>query len=204
MNSGTTNQGWKPTLTLARLFEQQNQFYDALAIYELLSQTEDSPAIREKIEDLQGRILNDPNMHYDNRIEQLFSPEELAYLKIMNHSAFENLSRMRNQFAEGTPGYEIDIDDEILADKPTVSTFELRRMVDEIDTLAEHKDPEPLSEPETTPSAETEKTSSKVSDLAEEIVKRFGKDADLNSVSVQEFMQVVMKHNLKEKNNKQE
>lgn len=198
MNSGNTNQGWKPTLTLARLFEQQNQFYDALAIYELLSQSDDSPAIREKIENLQSRILSDPNMHYDRRIEQLFSPEELAYLKIMNHSAFENLNRMKNQFMDGASDYTVDLDVELEEDKPTVSTFELRRMVSEIDDLAKPSEPEPVKE------TIIPKSDSTVNDLAEEIVKKFGKDADLSSVSVQEFMQVVMKHNLREKKNKPE
>lgn len=198
MNTGNTNQGWKPTLTLAKLFEQQNQFYDALAIYELLSQSDDSPAIREKIENLQSRILSDPNMRYDQRIEQLFSPEELAYLKIMNHSAFENLNRMKNQFMEGASDYSVDLDVELEEDKPTVSAFELRRMVNEIDDLAKPSEPEPVKET-TIP-----KSDSTVNDLAEEIVKKFGKDADLSSVSVQEFMQVVMKHNLREKKNKPE
>jgi hypothetical protein len=198
MNSGPAGPGWKPTLTLARLYEQQNQFYDALAIYELLSQTDDSPAIREKIEALHGRILSDPNMRYDPRIEQLFSPEELAYLKIMNHSAFENLNRMRSQFAEGASDYEVDLDIELEEDKPTVSSFELRRMVNEIDDLAQPPEPESEKKPD------IPKSESTVKDLAEAIVRKFGKDADLSSVSVQEFMQVVMKHNLREKKNKPE
>jgi hypothetical protein len=198
MNSGTTGPGWKPTLTLARLFEQQNQFYDALAIYELLSQTNDSPSIREKIEALQGRIMSDPNMRYDPRIEQLFSPEELAYLKIMNHSAFENLNRMRSQYSEGASDYEVDLDVELEQDTPTVSSFELRRMVNEIDDLAQPPEPEP--EKQTEPA----KSESTINDLADEIVKRFGKNSDLSSISVQEFMQVVMKHNLREKNKKPE
>jgi hypothetical protein len=73
-------------------------------------------------------------------------------------------------------------------------------MVDEIDDLAEPPAPKAEVEPESQP--ETIKPESTVNDLTEEIVKRFGKDADLSSVSVQEFMQVVMKHNLKEKNDK--
>jgi hypothetical protein len=137
-------------------------------------------------------------MHYDPRIEKLFSPEELAYLKIMNHSAFENLNRMRNQFVEGASDYEVDLDEELAQDKPTVSSFELRRMVTEIDDLAKP----PSSEPEK--QTESEKSDSTINDLAEEIVNRFGKDSDLSSISVQEFMQVVMKHNLREKNKKPE
>ena len=41
----TNNSSWTPTLTLAKLFEEQKQFYEALAIYELIYQTDKSPAI---------------------------------------------------------------------------------------------------------------------------------------------------------------
>lgn len=145
MNSDLNNPTWKPTMTMAKLFEMQNQFYDALVIYEIISQTDESPQVREKIEALQARILNDPNMRYDSRIEQLFSPEELAYLKIMNHSAFENLSRLKDQFLEGASDYEVVLEEDEPTIRPTVSSYEVRRMVEEIDTLAEPQ--EPLSEP---------------------------------------------------------
>lgn len=54
----TNSRSWQPTLTLARLFEEQNQFYNALAAYELISQNNPSPELRERIEDLHLRILN--------------------------------------------------------------------------------------------------------------------------------------------------
>lgn len=193
MKSDAVNQSWKPTLTLAKLFEEQNQFYDALAIYEIISQTDQSPEIQSKIEFLQTKILNDPNMHYDSRIEKLFSAEELVYLKIMNHSAFENLSRMQQQYAQGASDYEIVLEENELSGNTTVSAYELRRMVEEIDTLAESK--EIKAEPET-----QEQT---ISDLADELVSHFGKNCKLSSVSVQEFMQVVTMHKFKDKNDKE-
>lgn len=87
---------WTPTITLAKLFEEQNQFYDALAAYELISQTDSSSQVRERIESLHIRILNDPSNRYDPRIEQLFTPEELAYLKILDHNGFGNMSAARS------------------------------------------------------------------------------------------------------------
>jgi len=186
MKSDTSNPAWKPTLTLAKLFEEQNQFYDALAIYEIISQTDDTPELHQKIENLQKRILNDPNMRYDSRIEQLFSPEELTYLKILNHSAFENLSRMQTQYAQGGSDYEVTLDDEDPRDRPTVSAFELKRMVDEIDALADRGSDNP-------PSEEDEAT---IADLQKELIKRFGKDSKLNDISVQEFMQLLQEYNL--------
>jgi hypothetical protein len=186
MKSDAVSSNWKPTLTLARLFEEQNQFYDALAIYEIISQSNDSPEIRQKVEYLQSRIMNDPNMRYDERIEKLFSQEELSYLKIMNHSAFENLSRMQKQYAQGESDYEVVLDEEDLRDRPTVSSFELRRMVGEIDELADRGSGIQTQE-------EDDAT---IADLQKELIKRFGKDSKLNDISVQEFMQLLQEYNL--------
>lgn len=171
MNSDTTNPTWKPTLTMAKLFEEQNQFYDALAIYEIISQSDDSPQVREKIESLQSRILQDPNLKYDSRIERLFSPEELAYLKILNHSAFENLCRIRTQFLEGASDYEVVLEDDEPMVRPTVSSFEVRRMVEEIDTLAEPQETAPEAaqtvDEEPVPASEQMEPKSELEDWAE-------------------------------------
>lgn len=110
---------WQPTLTLAKLFEEQNQFYDALAAYELISQNDTSPAVRERIEALHLRILSDPGNRYDPRIEKLFSPEELAYLKILHHQGFENMATTMEKLSEGMQGPEQifdEINDAILGD----------------------------------------------------------------------------------------
>jgi hypothetical protein len=103
MKSNPNGRSWNPTITLAKLFEEQNQFFDALAAYELIDQHDSSPQIREKIEALHMRILTDPTAKYDPRIEKLFSPEELAYLKIINHSAFLNLNEVAERISDGFP-----------------------------------------------------------------------------------------------------
>jgi hypothetical protein len=91
----------------SQIIEEQDQFYDALAAYELMCINESSPALREKIEELHLRILNDPNGSYDPRLEQLFSPEELAYLKILHHQGFANLAKAREKLIDGMQGSEL-------------------------------------------------------------------------------------------------
>ena len=108
----TSGRHWTPTLTLARLFEEQNQFFDALAAYELISQTDSSAAVRESIEALHIRILNDPSVRYDPRIEKLFTPEELAYLKILDHNGFQNMANAARKLGEGALEEDIFIDDD--------------------------------------------------------------------------------------------
>ncbi|HQM03244.1 MAG TPA: hypothetical protein PLJ90_00915 [Candidatus Cloacimonas sp.] len=135
----TNSRSWQPTLTLARLFEEQNQFYDALAAYELISQNDPSPELRERIEDLHLRILNDPNRNYDPRLEQLFSPEELAYLKILDHQGFSNMAKAREKLREEMQGSEL-IFSEVMPEEVLVDESELdalREILEEIEQQAQ-------------------------------------------------------------------
>ena len=135
----TNSRSWQPTLTLARLFEEQNQFYDALAAYELISQNDPSPELRERIEDLHLRILNDPNKNYDPRLEQLFSPEELAYLKILDHQGFSNMAKAREKLREEMQGSEL-IFSEVMPEEVLVDESELdalREILEEIEQQAQ-------------------------------------------------------------------
>jgi len=189
MKSDTTNQSWKPTLTLAKLFEEQNQFYDALAIYEIIGQSDASPAIRQKIDALQMRILDDSNLKYDPRIEKLFSPEELAYLKILSHSAFENLSRVQSQIVDGNSDYEVIFDDEEEASGSFDTEDELKQILDEIDRE--------VVQPQ--PSADFKQEDKTIGDMAVELIRRFGKDSKLSSLSIKDFLQLILEHNLQDK-----
>ena len=135
----TNSRSWQPTLTLARLFEEQNQFYDALAAYELISQNDPSPELRERIEDLHLRILNDPNRNYDPRLEQLFSPEELAYLKILDHQGFSNMAKAREKLIEEMQGSEL-IFSEVMPEEVLVDESELdalKEILEEIEQQAQ-------------------------------------------------------------------
>jgi len=135
----TNSRSWQPTLTLARLFEEQNQFYDALAAYELISQNDPSPELRERIEDLHLRILNDPNRNYDPRLEQLFSPEELAYLKILDHQGFSNMAKAREKLREEMQGSEL-IFSEVMPEEVLVDESELdalKEILEEIEQQAQ-------------------------------------------------------------------
>lgn len=186
MKQDTNNRSWVPTLTLAKLFEEQNQFYDALSAYELISQTDSSPAIRQKIEALQMRILSEPGVKYDPRIEKLFSPEELAYLKILNHSGFENLSRVQSQIFEGISEYELLFDDEESTEKVLDPGSELQKLLEEIDAQA-------VKSPQETQDAAAEPT---VGQLAVELIRRYGKDTKISQLAIKEFLQLILDFNL--------
>ncbi|HOZ00521.1 MAG TPA: hypothetical protein PLG20_01800 [Candidatus Syntrophosphaera sp.] len=179
-NSGRS---WAPTITLAKLFEEQNQFFDALAAYELISQNDSSPAVRERIEALQLRILNDPGNRYDPRIEKLFTPEELAYLKILNHQGFENMAQARAKLQEGALAAEIyiDEDEDVLLEEESEADA-LARMLQEIEQQAQLNVSEPaLGIPEYT-----------VKDLLMAVLSRFNKDQKLDEVRLSDLVAIIL------------
>ncbi len=179
----TNERSWQPTLTLAKLFEEQNQFYDALAAYELISQNDASPAVRERIEALHLRILNDPNSHYDARIEKLFSPEELAYLKILHHQGFNNMAKTIEKLNEGIQGSEIIFDAtpvDVLADESEMDT--LAEMLKEIEQQAQLN-------------IVTEKgdfTDYQIQDLMIAILARFDKSQKLSEVKLSDLVSLFL------------
>lgn len=135
----SNDHSWKPTLTMAKLFEEQNQFYEALAAYELISQNDSSPEIREKIEELHLHLLNDSNSVYDPRIEQLFSPEELSYLKIIHHQGYCNMVQAKDKLEECVQGSELIFNqvmpEDFLADEAEVES--LTEILNEIEQQAQ-------------------------------------------------------------------
>jgi len=168
---------WTPTITLAKLFEEQNQFFDALATYELIAQNDASPAIREKIESLHARILNDPSNRYDPRIEKLFTPEELAYLKILSHQGFDNMFRAMEKLGEGIQDSEILFDEEdILAEESELDT--LSEVLQEIERQAQLNLVDSLNEA-------SELT---VADLLIAILARYDKSTLLSEISLSEVV----------------
>ncbi|MDD4034152.1 MAG: hypothetical protein PHO16_01920 [Candidatus Cloacimonetes bacterium] len=168
---------WNPTVTLAKLFEEQNQFFDALATYEMIAQNDSSPAIREKIEALHARILNDPANRYDPRIEKLFSPEELAYLKILSHQGFDNMSRTLEKLNEGIAGSEIIFEEEeVLAEESELDA--LSEMLREIEQQAQ------LSVIENT----GEFSELTIGDMLIAILSRYDRSKKLSQISVSELV----------------
>lgn len=175
--------GWAPTITLAKLFEEQNQFFDALAAYELISQTDSSPELRDSIEALHLRILSDPVSRYDTRIEQLFTPEELAYLRIMDHQGFQNLAQAREKLTEGSLGVEIYLDEEedfLEDDEAAVDALAL--MLQEIEEQAQVN----LAE------LEPESPEFTVRDLLIAFLGRFDKERKLSEIRLSDLVAVIL------------
>jgi len=178
MNSG----GWQPTITLAKLFEEQYQFFDALAAYELIEQNESSPETREKIEALQMRIISDPNAKYDPRIEKLFSAEELAYLKILNHSAFVNLSEVAERMKDSDISDEVIFEDEFEMGDPSPDAGKIYDLISEI----EHRAQQTIGDEEIRIEDYT------VEDFLVSILSKFDKSVRLSEIKFSDIISILL------------
>ncbi|HOD17673.1 MAG TPA: hypothetical protein PKJ14_03400 [Candidatus Cloacimonadota bacterium] len=176
----------KATLTLAKLFEAQNQWQEALAIYSLIYETDPSPELNDKIESLQKRILDDPNLHYEPEIEKLFSPDELMHFKIIKHGAFENIQRTRQQLTAENSDYNILLEDDEPLSQTQKPNAELEKVLDEIAESSENS----------AQADERQQGTPTIDDFVQELALRFGKDKKMTDISVQDFLQLLEEYNL--------
>lgn len=77
-----------PTITLAKLYESQNQFIDAIQIYTKLLELNPSDEIKTKVETLTNKIYTLIVKNYNRQINTIFSKFELKYFKILPNKEF--------------------------------------------------------------------------------------------------------------------
>ncbi|GEM_PF-2146679 len=78
-----------PTLTLAQLYESQNQFIDALVLYRRLHRERGMDEAADRIAELEERILSEKGLAYDKVLAAVFSREELKRFKALPHDKYE-------------------------------------------------------------------------------------------------------------------
>lgn len=78
-----------PTLTLAQLYESQNQYYDALAIYEKLYSQRKDPQILERLERVRKRLLGEMSAIHDQLMEVIFTLAEMEKFRIIPEEKFK-------------------------------------------------------------------------------------------------------------------
>ncbi len=78
-----------PTITLAELYENQNQHIDALVIYKNLFKENPTNELKNKIEELKIKIFQNNTMEYSSIIDKIFSEEEKRNFHILPHEQFK-------------------------------------------------------------------------------------------------------------------
>lgn len=87
-----------PTLTLAKLFEQQEQYVEALALYQLLFKKLQDNKLREKITEISQIIFSNNETEYHKFLVDLFTAEERKNLQILPHSQYQDYQSTLKQF----------------------------------------------------------------------------------------------------------
>jgi len=98
-----------PTLTLAKLYETQNELIDAVNIYFKLNKNQNSQELEKKIQQLTDIIFENINRNYDSTISRIFTKEELRYFKIIPGSNVHIANS--DQDTSGTSVFDISKND---------------------------------------------------------------------------------------------
>lgn len=79
----------KPTITLAELYENQNQYIDALVIYKNLYIENPTEELQNKIDELKDTIFKENTLEYSTIIDKIFTEEEKRTFHILPHEQYK-------------------------------------------------------------------------------------------------------------------
>ncbi len=102
-----------PTLTLAQLYDSQNQLFNALHIYNKLLGIGDDSKVNQRINGIYEKLVDKEFDNYQGFLKQIFSKEELVKFRILTDSQHQDyLKAMQELEAESEEDNE-DVADEI-------------------------------------------------------------------------------------------
>jgi hypothetical protein len=129
----------KPTITLAELYENQNQYIDALVIYKNLYKENPTEKSQNKIDGLKDKIFNDKTLKYSTIIDKIFTEEEKKTFHILPHEQFkaytESQAEMKNE--ETYPENLTEIKEEDVIDSK--ETEQAENVEEKLGTDMEHQ-----------------------------------------------------------------
>ncbi|MCF7859291.1 MAG: hypothetical protein K9N07_08225 [Candidatus Cloacimonetes bacterium] len=149
----------EPTLTLAELYENQDQYIDALVIYKNLNQKKSSEKLQAKINEMIEIIFKENKLEYSKLINELFSDEEKRNFLILPHEQFRKYQESNTEF----------INEETYPEELTQDDLEELEPEEETSLEIEEESKEIMSEQEDTKKApvDFEKTEDEVSQVQE-------------------------------------
>ncbi len=94
-----------PTITLAELYENQNQYIDALVIYKNLYKENPTEKLQNKIDELKDKIFKENTLEYSTLIDKIFTEEEKRIFHILPHEQYKTYieSKAEIKFEETYP-----------------------------------------------------------------------------------------------------
>jgi len=114
-----------PTLTMAQLYESQNEYFDALAIYDKLHKNNPAADVSDRIATLREKILSERGLRYNPRLLKFFEEEELRALGVLPAEKYQAYVSSREALeqqeeTENEPAIEVDDQDDDDFPKPDI------------------------------------------------------------------------------------
>ncbi len=126
-----------PTITLAELYENQNQYIDALVIYKNLYKKNPTEELQNKIDELKDKIFKENTLEYSAIIDKIFTEEEKRLFHILPHEQYkaykESQAELKND--ETYPEELIEVKEEVTPDDTKKPEIEEELTINEEETL---------------------------------------------------------------------
>ncbi|HPY95577.1 MAG TPA: hypothetical protein PL063_00030 [Candidatus Cloacimonadota bacterium] len=82
-----------PTITLAQLYEAQQQYFDAYLTYKKIYDNNNDELIFEKMNTAERKIFEEPTLKYHHLVQGIFSANDLSLFKILPKELYENYQK---------------------------------------------------------------------------------------------------------------
>ena len=193
-----------PTLTLAQLYDSQNQLFNALHIYNKLLGIGDDSEINQRINGIYEKLVNKEFDNYQGFLKQIFSKEDLIKFRILtDNQHLEYVKSMQELEAENEEA-ENEKDEEI-SSEVEVAPVEVKPEVVESEVVEPEKDtkieeeviPEKIAEKQVEePNVISEDSGfsweeMKLGDLMDFISLKVDKNRSLGSISLKEIKEII-------------
>ena len=142
-----------PTITLAELYENQNQYIDALVIYKTLYKEDPTEELQNKIDELKDKIFKENTLEYSTIIDKIFTEEEKRIFHILPHEQYksykESQADLKNE--ETYPEELTAVKEEEIAEKEIAPEEIAPEQIAPEEIAPEEIEPEEIEPEETTP-----------------------------------------------------
>lgn len=186
-----------PTLTLAKLYESQNQLFDALAIYDYLMGISPRDDIRQNRETLLDKIFSEDKLKYHPLITDLFGQDELKYFNIIPKDKYQTYIQTYKSGTNLKFPDELEIEDDETHENEIIPNEELDAEV-EIENLKKQVQAETQFTQKVTKidanndilETNIEKKMT-VQDFTKKLIERFGAETRLDKISINDFFEII-------------
>lgn len=193
-----------PTLTLAQLYDSQNQLFNALHIYNKLLGIGDDSEINQRINGIYEKLVNKEFDNYQGFLKQIFSKEDLVKFRILTDNQHLEYVKSIQELESENEDNENEKDEEI-SSEVEVAPVEVKPEVVEPQVVEPKKDteteeeviPEKIAEKQVEEPNVISKDSGfsweemKLGDLMDFISLKIDKNRTLSSISLKDIKEII-------------